>query len=402
MQRFPLSDTCGFDARYDTCNIGCSENGTRRMHPPGVATPPKPLEEQEVMPMTKSTKSSRTDKPAKPHKFSPLFAHANGQWAKKVCRRLHDFGQWEHPDAALQKWLDQKDDLLGGRTPREKTDGELTVKILADTFLTATRRRVDSGELSAHTFRDYVVICQSIADKIGNHRAIVDIRPLDFANLWAAFAKVHGVYRLAKDVRVTRMLFKCRVGNDLIQHVVKFGSEFAEPDKKTKRKAKAAHGKKHFDADEVRRIIDAAPIQLKAMVLLGVNCGLGQSDCANFFKTHVDLETGWIDFPRPKTEVDRKCPCGRRPFNVRTFTSVTKSFYASLRSSCGSGAVRPLLWARSADAPPSCFPHGFDVAGKPEHAEQGRHTLHGGERLVSRCRTPTGQRPRQGDLSQAG
>ena len=44
------------------------------------------------------------------------------------------------------------------------------------------------------------------------------------------------------------------------------------------------------------------------MILLGINAGLGQNDIANLQLSHVDLESGWLIFPRPKTEVERRCP----------------------------------------------------------------------------------------------
>jgi hypothetical protein len=49
-------------------------------------------------------------------KTSPLYAHAAGVWAKKVKQRLHYFGPWADPQAALEKYLAIKDDLsaLGG------------------------------------------------------------------------------------------------------------------------------------------------------------------------------------------------------------------------------------------------------------------------------------------------
>jgi integrase len=43
------------------------------------------------------------------------------------------------------------------------------------------------------------------------------------------------------------------------------------------------------------------------MVLLGINCGFGNSDCGNLPQTAVDLKTGIIDFPRPKTGIPRRC-----------------------------------------------------------------------------------------------
>jgi hypothetical protein len=49
------------------------------------------------------------------------------------------------------RWLNENDDLLAGRTSRKRNSDSLTVKTSADTFLTARRLRVVSGELSPHT-----------------------------------------------------------------------------------------------------------------------------------------------------------------------------------------------------------------------------------------------------------
>jgi integrase len=49
-------------------------------------------------------------------------------------------------------------------------------------------------------------------------------------------------------------------------------------------------------------------VQLKAMILLGVNCGFGNNDCATLPIAALDLDGGWIVFPRPKTGIERRCP----------------------------------------------------------------------------------------------
>jgi len=87
----------------------------------------------------KTTKSppkkvSENGKPDKPHKDYPLYAHSNGQWAKKVRGVTRLFGPWDDPHGALDKWLAQKDDLLAGRKPRATGDG-LTVRSLVNQFL---------------------------------------------------------------------------------------------------------------------------------------------------------------------------------------------------------------------------------------------------------------------------
>jgi integrase len=47
---------------------------------------------------------------------------------------------------------------------------------------------------------------------------------------------------------------------------------------------------------------------MRAMILLGINCGFGQTDISTLPRTAIDLESGWITFPRPKTSAERRCP----------------------------------------------------------------------------------------------
>lgn len=86
------------------------------------------------------------NKPAKPYPEVPLYPHATGRWAKRIGGRLHYFGPWDDPEGALQRYLDQRDDLHAGRKPRLKDEG-LTVRELLNRFLTGKKRLVDAGEL---------------------------------------------------------------------------------------------------------------------------------------------------------------------------------------------------------------------------------------------------------------
>src|SRR5262245_21200647 len=87
------------------------------------------------------------EKPTKPYPDFPLFPHANGQWAKKIRGRLHCFGPWDDRDAALAKYLAEKDDLHAGRRCRP-TPEAVTVRDACNAYLNAKQARVDSGELS--------------------------------------------------------------------------------------------------------------------------------------------------------------------------------------------------------------------------------------------------------------
>ena len=63
-----------------------------------------------------------------------------------------------------------------------------------------------------------------------------------------------------------------------------------------------------FEAAELRTLLNKSGTQLKAMLLLGINVGLGNSDVGQLEFRHVDLKTAWLDYPRPKTGVLRRGP----------------------------------------------------------------------------------------------
>ncbi len=270
--------------------------------------------------MANSTRKKPGKKPAKPYPTFPLTAHPSGRWCKKIRGKLHYFGRWgtrqngelttvdnlaEATEAGLNEYLEVKDDLHAGRTPRPKSDGT-TIAEICNSFLAAKEDLLNSGELAGETFRDYFSTCKRIASFFGRKRSVDDLTADDFTKFRASLSRKFGVQQLSKSVRVTRMLFKFAYDSELIDRPPRLGPMFKEPNKKTKRKAARESGKRFFEADELRSIIQAAPQPLKAMILLGINCGFGQSDIANLPSSAI--EDGWIEFPRPKTEIERRCP----------------------------------------------------------------------------------------------
>jgi integrase len=257
-----------------------------------------------------STAPGATGKPGKPSKPCPefpLFPHATKRWAKKIRGKIHYFGPWADPDGALKKYLEQKDSLHAGRKPREDAAGT-TVKELCNQFLNAKAASRDAGELTPRSWQDYKDACELLVRHFGKGRLVDDLGPDDFADLRKKMAKRWGPGTLGNVINRMRVAFKHASDNGLIDRPVRYGSAFKRPSRKTLRIDKAKKGPKLFTAEEIRRLLDAAGPQLKAMLLLGINGGMGNADCGTLPQSAVDLERGIIDFPRPKTGIPRRCP----------------------------------------------------------------------------------------------
>lgn len=276
--------------------------------------------------MSDSTPKTRSRKPAnarpdKPYPEFPLYAHPLGYWSKKIRGKIHHFGKWgkvikgkltqiegETWREALDKFKAQVDDLQAGRTPRVSTEGGLTVKALCNHFLTAKTRKLESGELGRRMYEDYKEITDLLVAEFGNNRLVDDLAADDFEKLRADMAKRWGPVRLGNGITRVKSVFKYGIDNGLIERAVRYGSEFRKPGKAVLRRHKAQNGTKMLEADQLRKLINGAGVQMRAMILLGLNCGFGNHDVATLPLSALDLEKGMVNFPRPKTGIERRCP----------------------------------------------------------------------------------------------
>jgi integrase len=254
---------------------------------------------------------------------------------KKIRGQIHYFGAWARRlegvlvpvegggwKEALEDYKKVADDLHAGRTPRVRADGGLTVAVLCNHFLTAKLRKVEAGEMTTATFADYRLVTDSIVSQFGAGRLVDDLAADDFAALRAAMVKRWGPVRLANSITRVKSVFKYGFDSGLMERPVRFGPEFVKPSQAAMRKHKAKRTPRLLEAAELRGLIAGKVVEreggakvlarpdaaLKAMILLGLNCGFGNTDVAELTTAAVNLEAGWIDFPRPKTGVARRCP----------------------------------------------------------------------------------------------
>ena len=265
--------------------------------------------------MTESTATRRKSKakPIKPKKPDgcPLTPHPTGRWCKKILGKLYYFGPWDDLEGALAKLEWELEDRLAGREPRPFGDDipeGCDVAGLVNKFLNHKRVAMEGGELSPLSFMDYHKNCGFVVAHFGKTRRVDDLGPDDFEQLRETLAKGRSVVTLKNEINRTRVLFKFAFNQRLIDKDVDYRQSFNKPSAKLMRRAHNARGPRTFTADELRKILAGADPVLQAMVLLGVNAGFGNTDISNLPQSAVDLDGGWVEFPRPKTEIERRIP----------------------------------------------------------------------------------------------
>ncbi len=254
--------------------------------------------------MAKSTQSpsrrkAASDRPPKPYPDFPLCPHPAGYWCKSIRGKVHYFARWgkrvngkmerlegDGWQAALEEYEATRDALYAGRTPRARSGDGLTLADLCNRFLTSKQRLLDAGELSPRTFRDYNRITDRLVAFFGKARLVDDLAADDFDALRADIARSLGPARLGSEVNQTRMVFKFGYDSALLDRPMRFGPSFKRPSAAVLRKARNGAGPKMFEAAAVRRLLEAAGVQLRAMILLQLrirqrrlrnpaHCGLG-------------------------------------------------------------------------------------------------------------------------------
>lgn len=255
-----------------------------------------------------STRRKRKIQGQKPYPDFPLTVRADGRLCKKINSRVFYFGRLDNWQEALERFNHDLPFLVKGRTPPPVDTGGLTIRELCNRFLTSKQAKLDGGEIVQRTFDDYRKTCGLIVSHFGKERRVDDLIPEDFERFRASMSERWGVVSLRNEINRARVVFKFASDQRLIDRPVFYGNGFKRPSAKALRIARTKQPAKMFESGECNQIIDAAGQPLRAMVLLALNCGFGNTDIASLPKSAVNLSTGWVDFPRPKTGVERRCP----------------------------------------------------------------------------------------------
>lgn len=245
--------------------------------------------------------------PAKPYEGFPLFAHQNGQYAKKIRGRMRYFGRvadgWE---AALELYQFQRDDLHAGREPQVFNEG-LTLPDLWTEFLTDFAKRVQRGKVGQGSYDDHQRTGSLVVNSMGRNVLISSLRKNDWKRLRDHWEERYAPSTIAGHVARVKAVFAWAYEDEeLIDKPMKFGRVFRRPEEVEFRRHRERSGEKLLSALEIRQLLSVATPQMRCCIMLGLNLALNNKDCGLLEFRHLDLDSGWIIYPRNKTHCRRK------------------------------------------------------------------------------------------------
>jgi integrase len=258
-----------------------------------------------------STATKTKVKPPKPYADFPLFPHDSGKWAKKIKGKLIYFGRWDDAPGALLEFEAYAKNA-GEHTKKYITESTTLSLNLADAcnlFLLAKRDDRDSGHLSDRTYKDYCRTSKRLLAAWGRTRSVSTLSPEDFSAYRAERLLTCNVISTGNEITRVKTILKWLAANKKITPI-DTGTDFRKPSSKVVRRHRRTREEMLFTPEQIHLLLDESGIHFKAMLLLGINCAFGNNDINELPLSIVTraIKTGWIDYPRPKTEVDRRCP----------------------------------------------------------------------------------------------
>lgn len=157
------------------------------------------------------TEGSHARKLGSHTKTSRYFLTRPADGRKRFAEKLVYFGKVaDDPlgQVVLARWLETKDDLLAGRTPRPHGETGLTLADLCNQFCTQKRDLLSSGELAPRTFDRYFKTCEMLVVHFGRTASVEGLRPEDFRNLRRKELRDVGPIALANEIQIVRSLFR--------------------------------------------------------------------------------------------------------------------------------------------------------------------------------------------------
>ena len=279
--------------------------------------------------MSNSNKKSRK---TRSDKF-PLTLHKTGQYCKKIKGKIYYFGS--DRKIALQRYLGQASELhLGKSTQNNSVKEYITIEDLSNLYLEHQDSRVQSGEITADHYRDQLKTLRNMVRFLGQNSMIYEICTLDLQDFKKKLVKkFKSAHRINLNISIMKAMFHWAKKNEVVVKIPNIDAVSKVQVVKRRRPT--------FTPEQIGVLLKNSNVQMRAMILLGLNCGFGCTDCACLRWTDIDFKRKRVRLARKKTGVDRNLPLW--PETIASLKSLKKLGELVFYTSKGNPCVRTIV-----------------------------------------------------------
>jgi integrase len=254
----------------------------------------------------------------------PLYLHGSGQWAKTIKGVKWYFGT--DKDAALNRYLDERDAIRAGRNPRTRVAvaGESpSLAELGNLYSDYLRQRVAEGKIVPRTKKEAEKTIHKLIAISGKDDQPASWTVFDFQRIRDELFKPVGrkteirggvkgptverrsVATVDGDVRRIQAFLNWCHARKLIP-APDYGDAMDQMNAKEKRLSKRQRGNRTIPTEQILATLDQCSVWLKPLVMLAINSGMGNKDVGMLRIGDYDHSSHWLDYARHKTGCDRR------------------------------------------------------------------------------------------------
>ena len=284
-------------------------------------------------------KHHSNERTPKRHNKFPLTLHPTGQYCKKIHGKMYYFGK--DKEEALRLYYEQATSLHTGRGNSATVKSDLSLRTLSNLYLEHQDSRATIEEISHRHFYDLKSRLREFAKFIGPNQKVSEITTLQVQSYRQKLIKEgKRPDTLNTKLSAVKSLFNWASENEVVEQGPNLKAVKKVPTKKAERQT--------FTPIEIQRLLEHAGVQMRAMILLGLNCGFGCTDCAELRWKNVDLGRGRVDLPRRKTGIHRNLALW--PETMEALRQVPRTGDRVFYTKQGNPWVRPVNGGESHDS----------------------------------------------------
>jgi site-specific recombinase XerD len=147
------------------------------------------------------------------------------------------------------------------------TNGNMSLRSLCNIYLQHQQAKAASAEITIRHHADQISCLKKFMSFIGQHRKINEISTIDLQSYKRKLKRAYNsACRINLNISIMKAMFHWTRKNDILDYI---------PNIDAISSVKTIHKQRHvFTSEEIHRLFDLADVQMKAMIWLGLNCGV--------------------------------------------------------------------------------------------------------------------------------